>query len=50
MPLTGTCMCGHTSSMHTGPGGGCEAKFLNPHTREPDQCRCTGFCDRGDPD
>lgn len=45
-PLTGTCMCGHTSSLHTGSGGGCEAKYTN-HLGKQVVCPCTGFYDKG---
>lgn len=48
MPLTGTCMCGHPSSVHT-DNGGCAAKFTN-YKGEQVQCNCTFFCDKGDPD
>lgn len=48
MPLTGVCMCGHTSSLHTAAGGGCAAKFTD-RTGKQVECSCTGFCDSGAP-
>lgn len=44
-PLTGVCMCGHTSSMHTN-NGGCAAKYIN-HLGKQVVCPCTSFCDKG---
>jgi hypothetical protein len=47
VPLTGICMCGHPSSLHT--GNGCSAKFVNPKGEQV-TCSCPFFMDKGDPD
>lgn len=48
VPLTGICMCGHPSSLHT-DGGGCAAKFVKGKG-EQEQCSCSYFVDKGSKD